>query len=223
MPRWSAATPRGRFGDGFVAYPRANVVAVLNDQLGVELPDPIPIIHPSLGRESAATIELRKPLDDAIKSIGSEPFIHEGGAYFFGHGGYLELEVNVGRVNSARWTDGPKHSSTSLLMQKAIGGALVPIALLLLIQVVRVLRTRVTVSDEGIKWCGGRPPIPFESMNDLRVGKGGGLPPGVAVVTYKSGGGTSKLKLDSYVVKEQAAIVDAIREKTGLGGGPVES
>ncbi len=203
------------FWDGFVAWPRENVVVVLTEQIGIEAPDPLPAINPTLSKEKASEVALGSTVEEAASLLGGKPFQHADSHFYFGLGGYVRVEIENDRIKSQTWIDGPTHPPGELLMQKVIGVILTPIGLAFLIQLVRVLRTRVSLTDTGLR-VGGRTPIPFDAMTGIRIGKRDGLSPGVALLEYTLADRRRTIKLDNYVLKEQPAIVAAICERKGF-------
>jgi hypothetical protein len=207
--------------DGYVSWPRRNVESVLTTKLGLEIPDPLPVINPEITSERTSEIPEGERLDEAASRIGCEPFQHRTTAYCFGNGGFVQLETEGGLVKSREWVDGPNYPPTELRVQKIIGFGLLPVGLVCLIQLIRVLTTRVSLTEGGLK-VRGRPLIPFEAMTGIRAGKDAGLPRGIAVLDYTIDDRASRVRLDNYVVKQQAAIVAVICEKKGFDK-PAES
>lgn len=197
--------------DGYVRYPKANVESVLRTRLGIEPPDPLPVIDSELTEERASEIKEQEPFDAVASRLGGGPFRHDGAVYYFGYGGSVRLEVKHGRVASRQWIDGPNHTATDLLIQKVIGFGLIPVGLAFIVQFVRVVTTRVSLTDAGLK-VRGKPLIPLEAITGVRTGKARG----VATVDYTLNDRAATIRLDDYVVKEQAAIVTAICQRKGF-------
>jgi hypothetical protein len=203
--------------DGYITYPKANVESAMRTQLGIEPPDPLPVINAQLTAEKVTGIVAGDSLDAATSRFGVAPFRHDDAAYYFGRGGFARLQVVNGTVSQAEWLDGPDYSATDLFFQRAVGFILVPVTLLLILQFVRVMRTRASLTDEGLA-VRGKPVIPFEAMTGIRTGRAARLPTGVAVLDYELDDRAGSVRLDSYVVKEQPAILAAIRERKGFPG-----
>jgi hypothetical protein len=201
--------------DGNVRYPQANVISVFEDHLGIEPPEPLPVINPELTEQQVPEIAVGEPLDAVATRLGTAPFNHSGAAYFFGDGGFVRLELRDDRVLAGQWIHGPKYSATSLRTQRIIGYVLAPIGFLFILQFVRVVTTRVSLTDAGLK-VQGKPLIPFEAMTGVRIGKAAGLSSEVAAVDYTLNGLDGTVRLNSYVVNKQADIITAICEKKGF-------
>ena len=63
--------------DGYVAYPRANVLAVLETQLGVTQPDPLPTIDPRLTAQFDHGIsagETPETIEEVASRLGGTPY-----------------------------------------------------------------------------------------------------------------------------------------------------
>jgi hypothetical protein len=201
--------------DGYVSWPRRNVESVLTTKLGLEIPDPLPVINPKITSGRTSEISEGEPLNEAVARIGCEPLQHKGTAYCFGYGGFVQMETLGGLVKSREWVDGPNYPPTDLRVQKIIGFGLLPVGLVCLIQLIRVLTTRVSLTEGGLK-VRGRPLIPFDAMTGFRAGKDAGLPRGIVVLDYTLDERAASVRLDNYVVKQQAAIVAAICETKGF-------
>lgn len=201
--------------DGYIRYPRQNVESVLHTQLGIEPSQPLPVAHPKLTEQSVPQIAEGERFDAVAARFEGRPFRYRGQAYYFGYGGYVRLEVEHGRIAGWEWTDGPKRSATDMRMQKVIGFGLIPVGLVFLVQLVRVLMTRVSLTEAGLK-VRGKPLVPFEAMTGLRAGKSAGLSPGIVVVDYAINDRPATVRLDAYVVSRQDAIVAAICKKKGF-------
>ncbi len=202
------------FKDGYYSYPRENVESVIKS-LGLDLPDPPPPINPELTDQSARalTIQRRQRVEQVISQVGGEPLTHGESVYFFGHGGFLRLEVDSGRVVKHEWIGGPKHDATSLLFQKIMGYALAPLGLLLLVQFVRVLTTKAALSSDGLK-VRGRPLIPLDMIKGFQADRF--RKKGFLDVEYAVDGKDGSIRLDEYVIKETRAIIEAICQETKL-------
>ena len=205
--------------DGYVTYPRENMLSVLEHKLGVEPPDPLPVIHPELTADAGEGIGERESLGQVAASLGGQPLLHEGSAYFFGAVGYLKLELHGATVLGHQWVAEAKRTASDLIWQKTIGFALAPLGLAFAVQLLRVLRTRVALTDAGLQ-IGRRKPIPIEVITGIRGDSYEST--GRIDVQYTAEGRAHTLKLDDYVIKDFRPIVTAICEARGFPN-PLES
>lgn len=201
--------------DGYVGYARENAEK-LADSLGLALDEP-PATDPKLTATSARRlVEEFGPgtrADAVTDRLGPAPIQREEEAYYLGPGGYLRVRTEHGAVVDAQWTNGPLRTEGDLVWQRRIGYVLGVLGVILLLQAVRVMSTRVTLSDAGLK-VDGRPVIPFAAMRALRA-NGRGKSARVEL-TYSLDGREGQVRLDDYVVKEYRAIVTEICERAGF-------
>jgi len=93
--------------------------------------------------------------------------------------------------------------------QRRIGYLLALFGVVVTVHLGRVLATRATLSDAGLR-VRGTPLIPWEAITDVRADASARS--GRVELAYSSGGRTKVLRLDEYVHKALPAIVAAIRE-----------
>lgn len=227
------------FLDAYVAYPRENVTKELESK-GIAATNPLPAIHEEVTAERYKVAEspgqgkagnrdpgvesldkllqrldIKSPatLGAIVDRVGVQPFRHDDKAMFFGPGGFMQFTVSGDQLKSYGWTDGPEYTETDLFIQKCQAFGLAPVGLLLLIQLIRVLRTRATLSDEGLT-LRGKATIPFGAMtgfsSDMYERKGW------LELDYSLDGGKGAVRLDNYVIKEFRPIIEAICERAGL-------
>jgi len=196
--------------DGFVAYPRANVEAVLRTKLGMDAPDAAIMPSPHITARSIEGMERGTNVQQLDAALGQAAVEHDGLAYYFGQGGYVTVEWLGGSVETVAWTDGPMHSPASIGFQKLIGFALLPVVLVMLVQLVRVVRTRAVLSAEGLT-IGRRSAIPLASIVGVVCAA-----PGRYDVTFTRGDKTTTIRLDDYVIAKAPEIVRAICAHRGL-------
>jgi hypothetical protein len=115
-------------------------------------------------------------------------------------------------IAKTRWSDG-RYNESELKSQRGIGYVIGVIGLVVIAHLVRVLVTRVSLTDEGLK-IGRRPVIPFEAIAGLRTLDEAGSDS--VTVAFEVEGRPGTVSLDSYVIKEQRAIVEAIRQRKGF-------
>ena len=96
------------------------------------------------------------------------------------------------------------------MVQKIIGIITGIVALVASIHLVRVVTTRISLAEEGLK-IRGKPLIPWDAMTGIdakRYEKTGWLR-----LEYELGGRTGRLRLDNYWHKAFRSIVGAICER----------
>ena len=94
---------------------------------------------------------MSKPAFAVEARLGQPSFRHEDVAYYFGHGGFLTIELAGDRVLKQQWSPGPQFRPIDLTIQKAIGFALLPLGLAFIVHLIRVVTTRATLTDKGLK------------------------------------------------------------------------
>ncbi len=200
--------------DGYVGYSRENVAALVNS-LGLN-PTQIPEVNSNLTADEARQLLQEVADGAALEEVGyvlGDPSLeHNDAAYYVGPGGYIVVHLARGRVQQAAWRHG-LHTESELRWQRWIGYVMALAGLVSVIHLMRVVTTRVSLTDAGLK-VRGRPVIPFEAMTVLSTGKHGD--PGAVAIEYSIGGRAGLVRLDSYVVKELPAIVSDICERAGF-------
>jgi hypothetical protein len=198
--------------DGYVGYSRSNVTAVVR-ALGLDLEQAFPF-DPNLTAAEAGQFleEVGKgaPVGEMTSRLGDPALEHKGDAYYFGPAGYLMVHVERGRVQEAEWRTAP-HSESDLRWQRRIGYVMALVALVAIVHLIRVVTTKVSLTDAGLQ-VRGKPLIPFKAMTVLRKGEYRET----VAVEYSLAGRTGVVRLDSYVVKELPAIVSGICERAGF-------
>lgn len=162
------------FYDGYVRYPQQNQEALAR-KLSVP-PNPFPKPDPRVTKEAVESVKPRDLAKDVIAKLG-QPAVKEGGTwYFFGPVGLGKVIFFGGNAVAAKpvW-DPAVHTALDLLFQRVVGSVTGVLGLLMLLQWIRVVTTRLELTDEGLRvnsqggraW-GGSPLIPFEAMKGLR-------------------------------------------------------
>ena len=206
------------FRDGLVAYPRENMEEVIVKTVGVPVPDPPPALSKTIGAVSATLAGKGDLLRDALAKYDVEPFVGptDGGEtmhILFGLGGHVLIRSRSQVVLSVAWVSGPNHTASALMVQKIIGVITGVVALIASIHLVRVVTTRISLAEEGLK-IRGKPLIPWDAMTGIdakRYEKTGWLR-----LEYELGGRTGRLRLDNYWYKAFRPIVGAICERKGF-------
>ena len=200
--------------DGHVGYVRKNARA-LAESLGLT-PDQAPTVNPQLTAAEARRImnEIGEwaPREEILSWLGDPPLRHKNELYYPGPGGHIRFQLKGGRVAKMGWTWG-EHSETDLRWQRWIGYFLSAASVVLALHFLRVLTTRVSLTDAGLK-LRGRPLVPFDAITALRTGETSA--PDSVTLEYVLGGRTRVVRLDSYVMKELSAILDGICERAGF-------
>ena len=199
--------------DGYVRYARQNAEELVQS-LGLAA-EAIPNIDPALTEDEAERLtgRIEKGDDTAVVAdlLGEPAIEHGGDTYYLGPGGRLRLRWDRGRVADVTWLAG-SHNDMDLAMQRWLGYALGIIGLVYIIHFIRVVTTRASVTDEGLKLRGNLL-IPFAAMTSLRRDRSGRA--ARVELGYSLDGRDQFLRLDDYVIKDLPAIVAAVCEKMG--------
>ena len=198
--------------DGYIAYPRANVESALRNKIGAVIPKTLPASDRQLTADRASGGQAGEPFSAVVARLGQPSFRHKGFAYYFGHGGFLSIELAGDRVVNHQWAPGPQFRPIDLAIQKAIGFALLPVGLAFMIHLIRVITTRATLTDTGLK-VQGRPLIPYDAMTDLGSVAG---KTGCFDLRYTGDGRSKVLHLDEYALRQVRAIVREICSRKGF-------
>lgn len=200
--------------DGFVGYPLDNATKFV-ESLGLS-DGADPVVNPELTADRGQALAARFPngaaLDELKGEVAGTPVEHGRDTYFVGPGGQLHVRHVAGRIEQIGWVDGT-HSETDITLQRWLGYGLIVLGLGFVGQLIRVLRTRVCVSDSGLQ-IGGAAVIPFESMKMLRYREPGLT--GEMALEYATGERTNVVVLDRYVIRHFDEIITAICERAGL-------
>ncbi len=200
--------------DGYRGYPHKNAVTLWRTLGQSELA--VPAVDPSL---SAATAEqLRQELAGTgtralvRERLGTPALMQDGHEYYLGPGGHLRIQYDGERVREAEWKNGV-HSDADLAWQKGIGAALALVAVVMLVHLVRVLRTRATLTEAGLRVT-GRSLIGFDAITGVRLLENDRY--GRIAVEYTLDGRKGRVLMDDYVYRDSDKIVAAICERKGL-------
>lgn len=200
--------------DGYVGYARRNA-AELVGSLGLA-DEASREINPALTSAEAGRLmqDVESGADAAgVAAVLGPPAIEHGDdTYYLGPGGHLRIRWDQGRVARVLWTDGV-HTERDLAIQRWFGYVLAVLGVIYIIHFIRVVTTRVSLTDAGLR-LGGALRIPFDAMTALRPDRSGRS--GRAELEYTLDGQKGAVRLDSYVVKELPAIVTAICEQKGF-------
>ena len=200
--------------DGYVSYSRENARQLLQ-LMGLDAGQELtvdPELTSARARELAASVRKGSSRDDLKATLGPPSLTHKDQAYYLGPGGHLEVTFERGRVVAVVWVDGVR-SEMSQALQRWLGYALAVLGLALLIRFIRVVITRVSLTEAGLL-IRGHPEIPFTAMKSLRPERSGKV--GLVDLAYEVGGQKGVIRLDDYVIREYDGVLNAICEKTGL-------
>lgn len=199
--------------DGYVGYPRDNA-AQLARTLGVTSAPAM--IDWNLSKDAAQAViselAVGTPIEKLDRALDAPGLTHGDERYYLGPTGHVRMRQGGGVVTEIKWVDGV-HSTTDLIVQRWLGYVLLPVALGLLLYLIRVATTRTSLTDDGLR-LGRKPIIPLDAVKGLRVdptSKGE-----VVEITYDTGDGKEKVaRLDAYLVKQFTGMVAALCEGTG--------
>jgi hypothetical protein len=200
--------------DGYVGYSRKNAEALVTS-LGLAA-TLAPRINPMLSDDEAhqflTEVQKGTRVEEVVSWLGEPSIEKVDEAYYLGPGGHLVIHTARGRVQQASWRNG-LYSDSDLLWQRRFGYLLTLVAVISGIHLIRVLTTKVSLTQAGLHMR-GKPPIPFKAMTVLRTGEHKNAD--VVSIEYDSADGKGVIKLDGYVVKELPAIVSGICEQAGF-------
>lgn len=200
------------FYDGFIGYPRKNVEAAR------ESLDPRPAEVPPIDKAITGTLaELIAPgesVEGLIQRWGQPGWEHGDELRWFGPDGTLRVTragTAVGAaggaagatVASVEWIAGPHNT----VVQIWIGAIMATLGLPMLVNLIRVWRTRIVLDPAGLK-IGGRAPIPLETMTGLNADRYAQR--GWVTLEYVDGGRPRRVKLDCDVIQEFRPIIERL-------------
>ncbi|HNQ24695.1 MAG TPA: hypothetical protein PKK06_16560 [Phycisphaerae bacterium] len=201
--------------DGYGGYARKNAQEFARS-LGLPL-EPLPTANPTLTAESVQqdTAEWLKrgvPMSVAVHRLGLPTVVQEGRSYYLGSTGWFWLEQKGDWVEQWGWMAAP-HSGTDIRWQKIIAWVLTVLALGFVAQFIRVVTTRASLTEAGLK-VRGRPAIPFDAMRGLRAEQY--KKKGWVDLDYELGGRPGSVRLDDYVIREFKPILAEICARRGF-------
>jgi hypothetical protein len=166
------------------------------------------------GRARALAAELKpgEPTTVVMERLGKPALRHGSDSYYVGPGGWMKVSVGDGRLVAVTWTDAGRTEADQKWQRRlgwllAVGGALA------LAQLLRVASARLTLTDSALQ-VGRRRSIPMASITALRRDPPGAV--GCTDIQYQAAGGPTELRLDPYIYKNIAPIVDEISARRGL-------
>ncbi len=208
--------------DGWIGYPGENFREHLED-LPVELRDDAADarIYDSVTEESiegarAALNKFdaksqRQALED---ELGGPPSYETSEAlYYFGPVHRLRVDLRKSGKGRKIVAAEAQQTTTSIATQKGLGVGLAAFSLIILVHLVRVFRTRLVLSEEGLHYT-GRGRIAWDEVHSLkseRFEKKGWLD-----LMYERDGSEQTLRLDEYHLAGFPAVVAEICSRKGL-------
>jgi hypothetical protein len=200
--------------DGYVGYAQKNARQLVRS-LGLNEAVQ-PIVNPRLTADEARGLTQRiakgATFETVTTALGNPPLSHGDDAYYLGPGGNLRVHLERGRVESFEWRDGV-YTETDQALQRYLGYVLGVVGIGVIVRLVRVLTTRVSLTEAGIKIT-GKPTIPWEAITALRAAN---VKSGRCIeLDYSIADRRRRIRLDDYVVKDFDAILAATCERAGL-------
>jgi hypothetical protein len=200
--------------DGYVGYARQNAASFVR-VLGLNADAP-PAVNPrvtaAMGQRIAASAKHGDPFGDFHATLGEATHRTGDDVYYLGRGGWLHVRASGGRVAAATWTPGER-SESDQQWQRWIAYSLAVLGLVLTVHCARVVATRATLNDAGLR-LGSGPLIPFDAMRGLR--QDALRRAGCVELEYTVDGRTRSMRLEKYVYRELPALVTAICERRGF-------
>lgn len=200
--------------DGYVSYPQQNIRSAFTNKIGVEPPDPLPVSDPKLTADVVEAIPKGTTVDLVKNQWGEPHFEHQNKLYYFGEAGFAVIQVGRSKVAELRWNEGPRYKQLDITLQRIFGFSLIPVGLGFLIQLFRVLRTRVELNDQGLH-IRGRPLISFDDICSISMPDPDSKSSSVGM-HYQHGDEEKTVKLDPYVVKKLPEMIKIIQDKLDL-------
>jgi len=219
------------FWDYYVRYPHENLEGMVQNLDPVPSEDDYPKINPKVTADDAEAVRQLKnggqaltPAD--IESRWADPGIKQGDStLYFGRAGVAKLQWRLSTLSQVTWIPA-KRSDDSLAWQLRIGYPVSILGLLMLIQFVRVLTTRIELTDAGLKLnsqgglrFGGSPLVPMEAMTALRDPEDGfknKKRDWVELDYHLADGRSGTVRLNNYAHKAFPDIIDEICRRRGF-------
>lgn len=206
--------------DAYVGYPRHNLEKM------IESLNPVPQSLPAVDERITADAfnawvttvgdlkKARLTRKDIVDKLGPPGWENpaKDEMRYFGRGGSVRVLLAGDLVKDGGF-DVAEHNDVDLAWQKILGFMLLPVGVGMVFQLVRVLTTRVELSDAGLK-VRGRPTIPFEAMTGIDISRY--AKKGFVDLSYSQDGAAKKVRLDDYVIREFKPIIEEISRRQGF-------
>ncbi|MEE9296112.1 MAG: hypothetical protein V3W34_14295 [Phycisphaerae bacterium] len=197
--------------DGFVGYPNENLTKAVESLDPV--PEELPPINPAITKAATAdfTGDLKRQQlswADITSQLGRPGWesVDQSEIRYFGPGGVLRISLSGDRAQDGRYVPG-HNDDIELVWQKLLGAVMLPVALGMILQLIRVLTTKVVLTDQALI-LRARPPIPFDAMKAIDAGKL--RKRGSLDLHYSYNEKQKKVRLDDYVIRDFRPIVAEI-------------
>ena len=207
------------FRDGYYNWPLKNLPKLV-ETLPVPPPAEWGLIKPAVTRDVVEALARGATTAEVEASFGKPSVGERDTAYYIGPGGMAQINFYNDKVTTKKWTDGLK-TEFDLFLQKAIGVITGALGLLMVLQLIRVLSTRVELTEIGLRVnsqgglrFGGSPLVPLDAMVGLETDDYDRK--GWVGVEYKlADGREGTVSLNDYVHKAFPEIVQALCEHHG--------
>ena len=208
------------FRDGYHKWPLGNLPKLL-ETLPVPRPAEPELINPVVTRDTFEAVARGATTSEVEARLGEPSVREKEAAYYIGPGGMGQINFHNDKVTTKQpWRDGLK-TDFDLFLQKIIGVITGVLGLLMVLQLIRVLITRIELTEAGLRVnsqgglrFGGSPLVPLDAMVGLRTDDYDRK--GWVEVEYKlADGGEGKVSLNDYVHKAFPEIVPALCEHHG--------
>ncbi len=213
------------FRDGYYKWPVEKNLPIMIQHLPVPKPADPKLINPAVTKAALDAIEKGSPIADVDSRLGEpvdrKPDATSDTRYYFGPGGVARVVVRNDKVQLTEWIDQGLKTEFDLRLQKIIGAVTGVLGLLMLLQFIRVLTTRVELTEAGLRVnsqggqrFGGSPLVPLEAMTGLKTVDYDRK--GWVEVEYKlPDGRQGSVSLNDYVHRAFPQIVQALCEHHG--------
>ena len=209
------------FWDGYYAWPLRENLPKMLQNLAVPQPASWELINPAVTKDAFEGIKKGDAAADVDARLGEPVAREQDTVFYFGLGGAAKIILRRDKVTRMEWIDQGLRTEVDLLVQKVIGLITGILGLLMVLQLIRVLITRVELSDAGLKVnsqgglrFGGSPLVPLEDMTGL--GTDDYDRKGWVEVEYRlSDGREGTVSLNDYVHKAFPEIVEALCKHHG--------
>jgi hypothetical protein len=207
--------------DGWVSYPAKNLQWAVQE-LPPRPPDaPKITTNPNVTGKNILPI-LRKVADPKVTLTRSQVIGLLGNPayqnnetnelYFVGPAAVVQVRLAGDRVVDAKVKESHEHSEADINNQKRLSVILAVVAVIALVQFVRIISTRVVLDDEGYNFNGRL--VTWDAMTGLNSDRY--HEKGWVDLEYKDGEETVTLRIDNYKVRAFKEIVNAICERKGF-------
>jgi hypothetical protein len=206
------------FWDGFVTYPRLNLMyAVENLPVGwPKVPEevPWPAINPKITPEEVRFIQNDMKVDEVIAALGDPGLKHGQELRYFGPTGFLVIKTLGDRVVKSReYFDSKAKTASAILTQKVMGVVCLLLGGVLAVRFLRMALLKTVLTDEGLS-LNGIGPITWEEMVELDNSEY--QRKAWVYLQHTHAGMPPRAKLDSYRINQFREIIGEICDRKGF-------